>query len=138
MPSHDNLLRLHRWRLDERRHYAAELEALSGRLRADLGLLQAAIALESETLDPPPRSEADRHPAALVLMERHRKLAHSLAEIERQIVAARAAVAAAEQEVAAQELASAHRKGVGRAMPSRVGRDNQMIASPIFARRFAS
>src|SRR5947209_12534837 len=71
MSIHENLLRLHRWQLDERRRYTAELEALSERLRADLGLLTAAIALEAATLEDPPESQGHNRSVASKLRERH-------------------------------------------------------------------
>ena len=121
MSIHANLLRLQRWQLDDRRRYAVALEALSERLRADLGLLQAAIALEAETLEPP-ESQGDNRLVAAKLRERQNKLEHSLAELERQITATRAEVAAAEHEIAACELAVAHRKTVGGVMSLRARR----------------
>ena len=120
MSIHENLLRLHRWQLDERRRYAAELEGLSERLRADLRLLEAAIALEAGALDRLPESQAKGAAATARLRGRQRKLEHSVAELERQIAAARAAVAATENEKAAYELASAHRKPLGRAVSPRL------------------
>src|SRR5690242_21183471 len=81
MSIHENLLRLHRRQLDERRRYTAELEALSERLRADLGLLTAAIALEAAALEHPPESQGDNRSLAPKLRERHTKLEHSVAEL---------------------------------------------------------
>lgn len=121
MSIHANLLRLQRWQLDDRRRYAVALEALSERLRADLGLLHAAIALEAETLEPP-ESQGDNRSVAPRLRERRNKLEHSVAELERQITATRAEVAAAEHEIAAYELAAAHRKAVGGVMSQRARR----------------
>ena len=122
MSMHGNVLRLQRWQLDERRRYATALEALSERLRADLGLLQAAIALEAGTFEHPPEYEGDNRAVAPRLRERRNKLEYSVAELERQIAATRAEVAAAEHEIAAYELAAAHRKAVGGDMPQRTRR----------------
>lgn len=138
MPSHENLLRLRRWQLEERRRYATELEVLSERLRADLGLLEAAIALEAATSDWPPRSEAAKHPTALMLMERQRKLEHSLAEVERQMVTARAAVTAVEEEIDGCELASAHRNRTGSFALPRLRRSGKRMSNPSVVREHAS
>jgi flagellar protein FliJ len=138
MSIHENLLRLHRRQLDERRRYTAELEALSERLRADLGLLTAAIALEAATLENPPESQGDNRSVAPKLRERHTKLEHSVAELESHIVATRDDIAAAEHEIAAYELAAAHRKPVGRAVSFRLTQTDGATASPIFARRVGS
>ena len=138
MSVHENLLRLHRWQLDERRRYTAELEALSERLRADLGLLTAAIALEAAALEHPPESQGDNRSVAPKLRERHKKLEHSVAELESQIIATRAEVAAAEHEIAAYELAAAHRKPIGRAVSLRLTHGHGATGSPIFARRLGS
>ena len=135
MSIHQNLLRLQRWQLDERRRYAGALEALSERLRADLGLLQAAIALEAGTLEP---AEIDNRSVAPGLRARQIKLEHSVAELERQIVATRAELAAAEDEIAAYESAAAHRNPIGRAVSLRLAQVHRTTAGPIVVRRFGS
>ena len=122
MSIHENLLRLQRWQLDERRRYAVALEALSERLRADLGLLQAAIALEAGPLEHPPESQGDSRSVGPRLRQRQDKLEHSVAELEKQIAATRAEVTAAEHEIAAYEFVAAHRKAVGGVMLQRARR----------------
>src|SRR5215208_2439477 len=54
----ENLLRLHRWQLEERRRYLGELESLAERLRVDAVRLTDNDA-GAERLDPPrPRAPA--------------------------------------------------------------------------------
>ena len=135
MAIYENGLRLHRWQLDERRRYTADLEALSERLRADLGLLAAAIALETKMLAAP--SHPQESPVVVSrLKERQRKLEHSVAELERQIAAARTAVDVAENEIAVYELAAAHRKAVGAPTSPRFRRAHGPVQAAIVVRRF--
>ena len=102
----ENLLRLHRWQLDERRRYVAELESLAERLRTDAGWLTAEIDARAATPDPSGQGGLADHPLGRRLIERRRKLENSIAEIEAQIADAHAAVAAAEHEVGIYELAA--------------------------------
>src|SRR5438874_1427047 len=101
----DTVLRLHRWQLDERRRYLTELESLAERLRAD------ALRLRADT-----EADVGSVSGSHQLIDRHNKLEHSIAEIEHQIVAARAAAVAAEREVGAHELAAAQRLTLGSTM----------------------
>jgi hypothetical protein len=110
-------LTLHRRHCDERRRYLTELESLARRLRADGGRLRSAIELAVTVGDP-----ASTQP----LLERHGKLARSLAAIEGQIAAADEALAAACRELRRQELAATQRAagqsdGRRRSRSSRVG-----------------
>lgn len=94
----ENRLRWRHRECAERRSYLAELELLGKQLRADQRRLLDEMAQLGGPDDPP-------------IIERHRKLERSLAEIDGQIAAARDALAVAEQEVRQQERALAQRKG---------------------------
>ncbi|HEX3883154.1 MAG TPA: hypothetical protein VHW66_10885 [Stellaceae bacterium] len=104
MSVRDNLLRLHRWRLQERQDYLAGLESLMERLRADARRLQDEIAETERAAGRPANHLAgnDAGGSALYLgpmLDRREKIERSLAEIEVQIEEARETVAAAQQEV---------------------------------------
>jgi hypothetical protein len=96
----ENRLILHRWNCEERQRYLAELESLALRLRADGGRLRCEIE-RAETVGNPAASQP--------LLERHGKLARSLAAIEGQIAAADDALHAAVRELKRHELAAAQR-----------------------------
>ena len=96
----ENRLNLHRRHCEERQRYLAELESLAQRLRADGGRLRCEIE----------RAVTVGNPASTPpLLERHGKLARTLAAIESQITAADDALAAAVRELKRQELAAAQR-----------------------------
>ncbi len=84
MSVRENVLRLSRWRLQERQEYLAGLESLLGRLGNDLRRLQ---------------DDAAAGPSPRPLAERQRKIERSIAEVEARIGEARSAVDAALQEV---------------------------------------
>jgi hypothetical protein len=94
----DNLLRLHRRECDERRRFAAELESLAERLRADAGRLLAEM-------------ETGGGDATEPLAERCQRLERSVAELDGQVAAARAALAAAEEQLKLYERAVTDRAG---------------------------
>src|SRR5262249_41702714 len=100
------LLRLHRWQLEERQRYLADLELLAVRLRADALRLQNEAEEEARaagvSLDAP---DGERGFWMIrPLLERRRKMGRAIAEIEGQVADARAAVEAAEQEVKMHEV----------------------------------
>jgi hypothetical protein len=105
----ENLLRLHRWQLEERRRYLGELESLAERLRADALRLTTANDPRVERPDPDRTVDAGSGAFERKSVERRVRLEHSLAEIEAEIVEARGAVAEAETEAAHYELAAAQR-----------------------------
>jgi hypothetical protein len=98
MSVRENLLRLHRWRLQERQDYLAGLESLMGRLRADAVRLREEIG-ESEAANGHGAKGGDPPPYLVPLIERRTKIERSMAEIEVQIGEARGVVEAAQQEV---------------------------------------
>jgi phage shock protein A len=106
----DNRLRLNRHQYEECRRYLAEFESLAQRLRADERRLQDEIE----------RAVAAGKPGcARPLLDRHSRLARSIAAIEGQIAAAGDALAAAGDALAAaarelkrHELTAAQRAGL--------------------------
>jgi len=114
----ETLMRRRRRECDERRRYVAELERLGERLRADAEQVCREVA-QAGTAAP--------------LAERHAKLERSVAAIDDQITAARAALAAIEQELARHELARARRGGTEGAdgpAPRRRARSDASRRSP--------
>ena len=103
----DNMIRLHRWQLEERERYLADLESLAERLRADAQRLEREAAEEARlagiSLDAP--ADAPLSIFLRPLVERRRKLERSVGELEGQIAEAREAVATARQEVKLYEMA---------------------------------
>jgi hypothetical protein len=98
-----NRLSLGRQQCEERRRYVAELELLARRLRADGWRLREEIE----------RAVAAGTPVfAEPLLDRHGRLARSVAAIDAQIAETGNALAAAEWELKRYELASAQRAGV--------------------------
>lgn len=98
MSVRENLLRLHRWRLQERQDYLAGLESLMERLRADGARLQEEIA-ESEAANGHAVIGGDPPIYLVPLIDRRSKIERSMTEIEAQIAEARDMVEAARQEV---------------------------------------
>jgi hypothetical protein len=98
----ENRLRVGRRQYEERRRCLVELESLAQRLRADGRRLQADIE-EAVAVGNPI--------CAAPLLERHSKLARSLAAIEGQIGAAGEALSAAAWELQRHELAWAQHAG---------------------------
>ena len=97
----ENLLRLHRRECEDRRRYAAELESLAERLRVDAGRVRA----DMDTAG----SEAIT--GSEPMAERWQRLERSVAQLDGQVAAARAALAAAEEQLKLYERAVADRAG---------------------------
>jgi chromosome segregation ATPase len=130
----DNILRQHRWELDERRRFLAELESLALRLRRDAQRLHREIEEESGAGRLLRQTGAPYPVFVEPLIERGRKLERSIAEIESQIIEAREAVAATEQQVRLYAATQAQRTG----KPAAGGRRAQHAGvSPRFAPRFS-
>jgi flagellar FliJ protein len=137
----DNMMRQHRWALDERRRFLAELESLALRLRRDAQRLHQEIEEEAGTGRILRQSGAPYPVFVEPLIERGRQLERSIAEIETQIPEAREAAAAAEQQVRLYEATQAQRSGkplsgAGRAPRSR--RAHRATAIPRYAPYFGS
>ena len=120
---------LHRRDCEDRRRYAAELEVLAERLRADAGRVRGEIEAAGG------RGSTGAEPLA----ERCRKLERSVAELDGRVAAARAALIAAEQQLKLYERAVADRAGgaalsdrrlARRARQSRPARPCRSLADP--------
>lgn len=103
MSVRENVLRLNRWRLQERQDYLAGLESLLERLRNDAHRLQDEAAAAGIGLDRGDGAEPRSFVAPLI--ERQHKIERSVVEVESQIAEARAAVDSALQEVKHAEVA---------------------------------
>lgn len=134
----ENLLRLHRWQLDERRRYLTELGSLAERLRADARRLTDEIDADAGVADQSAQGDPARCPFSRRLIERRRKLEHSVGEIEEQMVEARAAIAAAEHEVQLREIAAMQRTSARSDGIVRRFRARETLPMPVLARRHGS
>lgn len=108
MNSRSNFHRTQQWQLGERQRYLAELEALGERLRADVERLSMEIE-EAGGIDAIPSNPRLDWQFIRPLVDRHEKLLRSVAEVDAQIVEARAAVASAQQEMKLHEGVLVHR-----------------------------
>jgi multidrug resistance efflux pump len=108
MNSRDSVHRTQQWQLAERQRYLSELESLGAKLRADVEALRAEIELAGGDGAVPSNARLD--PLFIrPLVERRDRLVRSIGEIDAQIDEARAALAAAQQEVRLVEGALVHR-----------------------------
>lgn len=130
----DNVLRQHRWELDERRRFLTGLESLALRLRRDAQRLQREIEEESGTGRLLRQTGAPYPVFVEPLIERGQRLGRSIAEIERQIFEAREAVAATEQQVKLYAANQAQRNG--KSASDALRRRHPGAASPRLAPRF--
>ena len=97
MNSRNGIHRNQQWRLAERQRYLAELESLGEKLRADAERLNDEIAQLGGVGAVPTNGRLD--PLFIrPLIDRREKLTRSIGEVDTQIVDARAALAAAQQE----------------------------------------
>ena len=100
-----NLVRLHRWILDEKRQKLVEIEQLSERFRCELEVLEQSLEAEkaeaARTLDGALAFQTFVAPA----LERRRTLRETVANIEREIEAARDEVGSAFQDLKRYESA---------------------------------
>lgn len=135
----ENLLRLYRWQLDERRRYLTELESLAERLRVEVRRLTAEIDPGAGTLGHLDEGHGGRTPFSRRLIERRKKLEHSVAEIDQQVIDARAAIVAAAHEVQLREIAATQRTSAptdGAIRRSRSSR--RTLSMPVLSRRHGS
>jgi hypothetical protein len=108
MNSRSNFHRVQQWQLGERQRYLSELEALGERLRADVDRLREEIDQAGGDDAVPTNRRLD--PLFIrPLIDRRDKLLRSIAEVDAQIVEARAAVTTAQQEVKLVEGSLVHR-----------------------------
>ena len=79
------LIRLHKWRLDEKRRALAELQALADKLAQDTARLEREITAEQEIARTSPEAAFGYGNFAKQAIERRRRLAQSVAQVEQQI-----------------------------------------------------
>lgn len=110
MSTPQNPLSLHRQQCEERQRYVARLNAVAERLRTDERRLRAEIqGVFADWLAP---EAANGKPVcARALIERHGKLARTLASVEGRIAAASEALGVAARELKQRELADLKRAG---------------------------
>ena len=99
------LIRLHKWRLDEKRRALAELQALADKLAQDTARLEREITAEQEIARTSPEAAFGYGNFAKQAIERRRRLAQSVAQVEQQIAEATEEMAEAFQELKRYELA---------------------------------
>jgi flagellar FliJ protein len=108
MNSRNSVHRTQQWQLAERQRYLTELESLGDRLRADIARLNEEVDQAGGAEALPANSRLD--PLFVrPLIERRDKLQRSIAEVDAQLIEARAAVATALQEAKLVEGALVHR-----------------------------
>jgi len=108
MNSRNSFHRTQQWQLAERQRYLTELESLGDRLRADIARLNEEVDQADGAEALPTNSRLD--PLFVrPLIERRDKLQRSIAEVDAQLVEARAAVATSLQEAKLVEGALVHR-----------------------------
>jgi flagellar protein FliJ len=99
------LIRLHKWRLDEKRRALAELQALADKLAKDAERLEQEITAEQEIARSSPEAAFGYGNFAKLSIERRRRLAQSVTQVEQQIAGATEEMAEAFQELKRYELA---------------------------------
>lgn len=101
----DSVIRLHRWRLDEKRRALAELKALADRLTGEASRLEQELQEEQDTARASTEAGYTYGNYAVEVIARRRRLADSLAQVEARILEATEEIAAAFQELKRFELA---------------------------------
>jgi flagellar FliJ protein len=105
----DQLIRLHRWRLDEKRQVLAELERLAARLRQEMADLEREVANEQKIAAASPETMVTYGHYANAVIGRRATLTQSLSEIEGRTRAALDEVAQAFRELKKYELVKSRR-----------------------------
>jgi flagellar export protein FliJ len=135
----DSLIRVNRWRLDEQRRQLAELDRLAERLREEGVRLEQELTSEQQVAGASYEAGLGYPSFARELIDRRRKLAASLAEVEGQIIAAREALAETFGEMKRYEVAAANRSKRERLVAARKqGIAQDEIAMQIYRRRRAA
>lgn len=139
MSALESLIRVNRWRLDEQRRQLAELDRLAERLRGESLRLEQELANEQRAAGASYEAGLGYPNFAQDVIERRRKLAASLAEVESQIAAARDAVSETFGEMKRYELAAANRAKRDRLAAARKqGIAQDEIAMQMYRRRRAA
>lgn len=110
MSTLDSLIRLHRWKLDERRRQLAELETFAESLRQDRQRLDEEHAREQQVAAQSLEGQFAYPGYLSYARERQNTLERSLAETNEQIARSREALADAFQELKRHEIAAASRE----------------------------
>ena len=105
MTALDQLVRLHRWTLDEKRQKLAELERFRVKLLDNIKALEAELAREQAAADRSPITSISLPAFIKATIDRRRKIEGSVAEVERSIAAAREEITQAFQEFKQYETA---------------------------------
>ncbi len=136
MSALDSLIRINRWKIDEQRRQLGELERLAERLRGESMRLEQELTSEQQVAAASLEAGYSYPGYARELIERRRKLADSLAEVEGQMTAAREALAGAFREMKRYEITAANRSKRERLAVDRRQRIVQdEVAMQIFRRR---
>ena len=98
MKNLDNIIRLHQWRLDEKRQKVAELQRLATRIRAEIEELEKGLKLEQEVAARSSEAITGYGNYALAVVARRDKLEQSLAELKNEMIQAVEDVTVAFQE----------------------------------------
>lgn len=110
MSTLDSLIRINRWKLDERRRQLGELERLFERLGSESVRLEQELTSEQRVAGASPEAGYTYAGYARDLIARREKLAASISEVEGQLIAAREALAESFGEVKRYEIAAANRQ----------------------------
>lgn len=105
MTALDQLVRLHRWTLDEKRQKLAELERFRTRLLDNIESLEAELAREQAAAERSTIASISLPAFIKATIDRRRKIEGSIAEVDRSIAAARDEIAEAFQEFKKYETA---------------------------------
>lgn len=103
------LIRLHSWRLDEKRRELADLHRLEDQFLEDARRLEAEVAAEQEFAKSSDTGSFSYGGFAVGVIERRKRIAASVAEVRRQIEDKRAEVADAFRELKRYEITQADR-----------------------------
>jgi flagellar protein FliJ len=135
----DSLIRVNRWKIDEQRRQLGELERLAERLRGESMRLEQELTSEQQVAAASLEAGYSYPGYARELIERRRKLADSVAEVEGQMTAAREVLADAFREMKRYEITAANRSKRERLVADRRQRIVQdEVAMQIFRRRAAA
>jgi len=139
MSTLDTLIRLNRWKLDERRRQLGELERLFERLGSEAVRLEEELTREQRIAGASLEAGYAYAGYARDLTARRQKLAASISEVEGQLIVAREALAESFGEVKRYEIAAANRQKRDRAMVERRQRIVQdEVALQVYRRRNAA
>ncbi len=105
MTALDQLVRLHRWTLDEKRQKLAELERFRAKMIMNIESLEAELAREQAAAERSDITSISLPAFIKATIDRRRKIENSIVEIDRSIAAAREEITQAFQEFKKYETA---------------------------------